>query len=90
MKKRIWIFYFLMMISTVLWSQPHPGDGRGPGNPGGDPFGNPNLGGSAPLDEFVVGIIIIALVYAIAKYYFKPNTILTVKSFKRAVNFFVI
>lgn len=88
MRKRIWILYVLVITSIFSWSQPLPGDGRGPGNPG-DPFGNPHLGGGASLDDFVLEIILMALVYALVKWYFRPNTILSLKSFKRAVNFFI-
>jgi len=73
MKKRIWILYLLLIIGSVSWSQPLPNDGRGPGNPGGDPIGNDHLGGGAPVDEFVLGIIILALIYGAIKWYLNPN-----------------
>lgn len=67
MKYKISLSLYVLLSCLQLYGQPLPTD-KGPGNPGGSPGGNP-LGWGAPVDDFIWGLIILALFYGLIKWY---------------------
>lgn len=79
MKKTHLTLYFYILLVLHSIAQPNPMDkGTDPGS--GGPGSNPHLG--APIDDFLWGMIVISLAYALYKWYQKRMTDKTDKSIK--------